>query len=430
MSLKLKYGIFILLLHAILVILIYYVLIDKKYYFIASEILVIISLFLSYQLYKSFIKPIDLLQSGTDAIADADFNIKYLKTGSKEIDKLVGVYNDMIDNLREERTLMSQQSYFIQNLIEVTPVGIVIMDFDHKISTINPSAKSILNLKENVIGQRLSAHQSDLISALLKMPLGTSKMISPNGLDKYKCQVNEVIHLGFKRKFFLIDDLSSELLKSEKDAYGRIIRMMAHEVNNSIGAINSILDTVVQFGLKTEDERELKESLNIARDRNHGLSRFMDNYASILRLPSPQIQKVDLANLLKKNGQLFKGRAAEQNIVINYKLPSHFVVIEADPLLLEQAISNILKNAIEAIGENGIIEISCTDEPKAFTISDNGEGIDEEAESKLFTPFFSTKPTGQGVGLMLIREILESQNAKFQLKSNKEKGWTHFKVWF
>jgi len=206
--------------------------------------------------------------------------------------------------------------------------------------------------------------------------------------------------------------------------------MMAHEVNNSIGAINSIIETTVEFGLKTNDEKQLKDSLIVARDRNNSLSQFMDNYASILRLPPAQIQKVDLVNLLKRSGQLFKSRALALSIEIDYKLPSHFVVVNVDPILLEQAISNILKNAIEAIGQNGVIEISCTDEPKAFTISDNGEGIDKEVEKKLFTPFFSTKTSGQGVGLMLIREILDAQGAKFELKTDRTSGWTRFKVWF
>jgi len=276
----------------------------------------------------------------------------------------------------------------------------------------------------------LNKFDSNLVNALQQLKIGESKLISFNGLDKYKCQVNEVIHQGFKRKFILIDDLTNEMLKSEKDAYGRIIRMMAHEVNNSIGAINSILDTVVEFGLQSEKDLELKDSLIVARDRNHGLSKFMDNYASILRLPTPQIQKVDLANLLKRCGQLFSNRATQLNIKMTYQVPSYFVVIEADPILLEQAISNILKNAIEAIGENGEIKITCSDDPNQFTISDNGSGIDAEAEQKLFTPFFSTKPTGQGVGLMLIREILDSMNAKFELKNNPKTGWTDFNVRF
>ena len=87
------------------------------------------------------------MQSGTDAIADGEFNTKYVKTGSKEIDKLVFVFNEMIEKLRQERTLMTEQSYFIQNLIEVTPIGIIIMDFDGLVSNINPAARSILNLK-------------------------------------------------------------------------------------------------------------------------------------------------------------------------------------------------------------------------------------------------------------------------------------------
>ena len=430
MSLKYKYILFIAIIHIVLILVVYQLLLDNKWLFLGCEILVAFSLILSYQLYKEFIKPIQLMQSGADAIADADFSVKYIKTGSAEINTLIETYNQMIDQLREERTLMTGQSYFLQNLIEVTPLGIIIMDYDGKLSNVNPAAAKILDIKDSWIEKSLDFYSSELIPRIQKIPNDSPTLIEVNGIDKYKVQINEVVHQGFKRKFILIDDLSTEMLKTQKEAFGKIIRMMAHEVNNSMGAVNSIIDTVVEYGFDDNDDPALKESLEIAKERNVGLGKFMANYASILRLPEPQMQKMDLAAMLKKSGQLYIPKAKELDISIEFDLPKQPVTIIGDKLLLEQAISNIIKNAIEAIHQDGDIKISCTEYPTSFTIGDNGEGIPDKIAHKLFTPFFSTKPTGQGVGLMLIRDILTSHKTDFTLKTNTETKWTEFVVRF
>lgn len=428
MSLKYKYLLFIVVLHSAMVLLVYQLLEDKKWMFLGTEVLIIISLYLSYSLYKGFIKPIEMMQSGTDAIADADFSIKYIKTGSKDINQLIETYNTMIDQLREERTLMTGQSYFIRNLIEVTPLGIIIMDYDGRLTNVNPAARKLIGIDEYWKGKMLNDYSSEFVDALESMSIGRSNMLEFDGIEKYKCQINEVVHQGFKRKFILIDDLSTEMLKTQKEAYGKIIRMMAHEVNNSIGAVNSILDTVVEFGFDDIEDPALKDSLVLAKERNIGLSQFMANYASILRLPPAHLQTIDLAQLIKKSGQLFMPKAAELSIDIKFDIPNHLVSISGDKLLLEQAFSNIIKNGIESIGSYGEIQISLTEDPVEIVIADNGAGISPEVEPMLFTPFYSTKPTGQGVGLMLIRDILISHQSQFSLKTLD--GWTKFRIGF
>lgn len=430
MSLKYKYILFIGVLHGLLIYLSFKLLIESKWYFLLVEALIMISLFLSHLLYKSFIRPIDLIQSGTDAIADGDYSLKYMDTGSEEIDNLVNVFNHMIDQLRKERISATEQAYFTQQLIEVSSTGIVVMDYDGFISNINPAALKILNIDSNWKGRKIEDYDSPLIDAISIELENKNSIISISGIDKYKCQINEVIHQGFKRKFIMIDDLSREILQSEKEAFGRIIRMMAHEVNNSMGAINSILDTVIEYGLQSEDDQELKDSLAIAKDRNISLRDFMAKYASILRLPKPNKTRINLTELLQKNGKLFRPIAKQKDISIEFDMPSTPISIVADPVLLEQVISNILKNAIESIEADGDIVISCSDEPTQFIISDNGVGIAPEVEHKIFTPFFSTKPTGQGVGLMLVREILIDHQADFSLKTDAKTGWTHFSVRF
>jgi len=430
MSLKLKYILFIGLLHGILVVLIYNVLKENKWLFIASELVILFSLYLSYLLYSALIKPIDLMQSGTDAIAEKDFSVKYLKTGSKEVDKLVEVFNTMIDNLRQERVMMAEQSYFLQNLLEVSPLATVILDMDGKLASVNPSAKNMLGIDRDYQNKSLADYESGLITEIAKVETNEPTMITTNGVDRYKCQISEVVHQGFKRRFILIDDLSTEMLESEKAAFGRIIRMMAHEVNNSMGAVNSILDTVVEFGFADDKNTDLKDSLIIAMERNKGLAKFVDNYASILRLPAPHKQSVDLCNLLRKTSQLFYPIAKENDISIGYDLPSTPVMAQIDPVMIEQAITNMIKNALESVVSDGDISISCTASPPSFSITDDGPGITAETEAMLFTPFFSTKPTGQGVGLMLIREILVSHEAEFSLRTDSQSKLTTFSVTF
>jgi len=405
MSLKFKYIFFITVIHIALLVVIYYLLKDRLWYFLASEVLVFLSYFIGILLYGSFIRPHRLLKSGT--------------------------YNNMIDTLRTERVKISEQSFFIQKLIEVTPIGIIIMDYDGLIANINPAARKHLNLDihKQAIGTNLSSHPSQF-SNILQESIGREpEIVSENGMEKYKVQINEVIHQGFKRKFILIDDLSKELIQSEKDAFGRIIRMMAHEVNNSMGAINSILDSVLEFGYDVNDDL-VRESLEVAKNRNEGLASFMANYASLLRLPPPVKKTLDLAELLRKTAQLFFQKAEEHDIKINFNFPSETVNLHADTVLLEQAISNMIKNSIESIGSAGEIIISCQESPLQFTISDNGKGISDEAAANLFKPFYSTKMTGQGVGLMLIKDVLHSHESTFKLYTDRITGWTHFEVRF
>ena len=429
MSLKYKYAIFIILLHAILVGLTYHVLKDTIWYFIGSEILILFSLYCSYLLYIAFIKPVQLLQSGTNAIIDRDFSIKYVKTGSSDIDQLITVYNKMIQELREERILMTEQSYFINDLIRLTPMGVIIHDFDGKISNINPAARKLLSIDDDV-SKNLSDYPSEIIPEIQKCQIGGSILISKNGIAKYKCQAEEVMHQGFKRKIILINDLSKELLQSEKKAYGQIIRMMAHEVNNSMGAINSIIDSVVEYGFADNEDEELKDSLIMAKNRNLSLGMFMAKYASILRLPKTDLKKMDLALFLKNLGKLFTPQAKENQIKITLDIPNEEIFIFGDKILLEQAISNIIKNAIESIGDLGEIKISCKAKPLSLTIADNGQGISPDIANKLFTPFFSTKTTGQGVGLMIIREVFQEHNTEFSLSTDPITGWTSFHAEF
>ena len=427
MSLRVKYFLFISIIHIVIAWLCFSLLREQKLYFFLSEFAILFSLFLSYLLYRSFIRPLDFMYSGTDAIADKDFNIKFVKTGSKEMDKLIDVYNNMIDNIREERIQVEEQHFFLKKLINASPNGIIILDYDEKITDINPRAMKLLELDENAVHQPISNFQNPILKQITKLKVGKANIISTEGFEKYKCEVSHFIHRGFKRKFILIQELSKEILEAEKRAYGKIIRMMAHEVNNSIGAINSILQTHVEYN--TEENSDERESLEIAMERNNSMSLFMKNFAKVVHLPKPHLEQIELNERLRNIGKLMESQAKAKDVTIELHLEEKDIFASIDAKQIEQVLVNIIKNAIEAIDNQGVIQIISKGFPKTILIRDNGSGISEEVADKLFTPFFSTKMDGQGVGLTLIREVLTNHEAQFSLKTLKE-GWTEFRIVF
>lgn len=259
---------------------------------------------------------------------------------------------------------------------------------------------------------------------------GESKTISLNGVTTYKLQKSHFIDRGFIRYFIMMEELTVEILEAEKKAYGKVIRMMAHEVNNTIGPVNSIIESTLKNGqLLHEQSATLKNALHVAVERNHNLNAFMRNFADIVRLPPPNKKKVDLHRLISNVATLMLLKAGEKEIDFEYNLSDETIIISADEQQMEQALINIVKNAIEAIEQKGTVLFTTTFHPAQLIISDTGKGIDASSKEHLFSPFFSTKKDGQGVGLMLIREILINHHYKFSLNT-AEIGKTNFTISF
>ena len=432
MSIKLKYTLFILIIHAIIGYLLYLQVWNKvpKYWIFAIELGMLLSLYLSYLLYRQFIHPVELMSSGADALEDKDFQVKFLETGSTEMDKLIGVYNQMIDNLREERTESKEKHFFMEQVLETSISAIILLDFDNKIDYVNPKVGDWFGKKEYK-GKTLAEIQHALFEYLAKMPTVLSQTIQPAGLSRrFRIESSEFIDQGFKRRFIVIEDISEEILEAEKRAYEKVIRMMAHEVNNSIGAINSIIQSTIDF--EEEEPREFGEdivySLKVAKERNDNLNLFMRNFADIIRLPEPSKEHVSVQEVVSKAAQLMRPDAQKQGIDINLNFAREDIFVNIDTSQFEQVLVNVIKNAKEAIGENGEIQILTSNSPKSLIIRDNGRGITEEQSEKLFSPFYSNKPDGQGIGLTLTREILSNHGFEFSLQPHG--AHTDFKIYF
>ncbi|QPH40881.1 sensor histidine kinase [Pedobacter endophyticus] len=407
MKLKTKYILFIVILHLICLVMSYYIFEKNKVIFMIAEVFIIISVVISISLYRQLISPLTYLKQGIAAIKDRDFNVKFLSTGKKEVDELVDVYNRMIDELRTERTKQEEQHFFLEKLVQTSPTGIIILDYDGQVKQINPKATEILNTNPNLLDTQIK-----------DIKTGTSKMLRVDGLHTYKIQKSRFIDRGFERVFIMLEEVTAEIFAAEKNVYGKVIRMMAHEVNNTIGPVNSIINTALaQKNVWLTDDDQIENAMKIAVERNQNLNIFMRNFANLVKLPDVNIKKIDLASLIRSVAKLMHFAALEKQVTFKLDLPSEPYFIAADMEQMEQALINVIKNAIEAIDGDGKIILSIDTTNRALLIIDNGKGISNEHAAELFSPFFSTKKDGQGIGLTLVREILLNHGFEFSLKT-------------
>ena len=432
MSLKTKYILFVsltLLAFATLTAILYQ---HNKYLFIVGECIIVVTVILSFIFYKSLVRPYKILDAGIESISDKDFSIKFLPVGQPEPDRLIEVYNKMIDQLRVERASATETHFFLQKLIEASPTGIVILDKENKVETINPAAQRILNIGQSKETIELSSLGHPWRTALIDLNENTTNTIQVNGLNQYKCYKSVFLDRGIKRTFFIIEELTRELLQAERKAYEKVIRMISHEVNNSMGAVNSIIDSTTHYlrGFEAENNADFINALEVAKQRISNLSDFTKRFTDVVRIPQPEIQDCDLIEVIRQQLVYFHVEFENKNIVVK----THFkdtekVSVQFDVQQLELVLANIIKNAVQAIGTNGNITIKVQTSPLVLSISNDGISITEEIREKLFTPFFTTKKTGQGIGLTLIREILINHDCRFSLETRSE-GITEFRILF
>lgn len=429
MSLKFQYILYVLFLHGVIAALLFYIFQDEKEYFILSELALFLSALISLRFLTRFNKPLTLMKFGVDAIKDEDYNVRFLRTGSESINELIDVFNTFLEKLSLERVKSQEQSYFLESIIEASPIAMIMLDYDDLITSANNAANRIFNRRNLIVGKAFFDLGHPLIEELRSLQLGEKKIISTGTTERYNCQINSIIHLGFRRRFIMIEELTKELLENEKAAYGKVIRMMAHEVNNSMGAVNSILQSVVDFGFN-DGQEEFKESLIVAKERNEELAKFMKNFADVIRLPPPNKEKTNLKELIIRAQLIMSSLAKEKSVDIELQLPAADVYIFCDPAQIQQVLINTIKNSIESISEKGKIWIELDESIPKIEIIDNGRGLSEEAKQKIFSPFFSTKPTGQGIGLIITRDILLAHNADFRLYTDPNDLKTRFEISF
>ena len=399
---------------------------------VATELAIPILFGITIMIILKTFKPISSIGRSLNLLKEGDFNITMVKTGNSAVDKIIEVYNSMIMRLREERLSVREKNQFLDLLIDSSPLGIVVLDLDDRILEINKAATRTLGLtNENSKGKYLKELNSNLASEISLIAYDEKQLIVLADGQKYLCRKLFFMDHGFKHPFYIIEEFTEEIRKAEREAYGKLIRMMAHEVNNTIGSVNSIMSSIhsnPESFVATEKD-DIVKMLGIAIQRNYQMNRFMQNFSNVVKLPMPEMEKMDLNESLRLVIESYSTEMKEKNISLALDLDSSSPIINADRSQMEQVFLNIIKNSKEAVGINGRITVSTKTNPVKIIFGDDGTGLTKEATDKIFTPFFSTKPGGQGIGLTLVQEILTNHGFSFIFR-NKYPTGTEFIITF
>ena len=432
MSLRRRAIAYLVALHAIFAALAVYLFLDNPFWLIAIEVVFVLSLFVGLRLSREMYRHLGLTAEGLRLIRDEEFTSRFLPVGQPEIDELIGIYNRMVDHLREERVRVAEQHQFLSRVLHVSPSGIVILDFDGQVSSLNPAAERLLDAPAaTVVGQRLDSLASPLGRALGDLAPGDAKLIGMLGARRIKCHHGTFIDRGFPRSFLLIEELTEELRQFERAAYEKLIRVMSHEVNNTVASSNSLLHSSLAYAgeLAPGNRHDFEEAIGIVIERTEQLGSFMRRFADVFRLPAPLTRPNDLVLILQGISRLLAANDNARGITWTWQLQEPAMWVDIDRGQFEQALVNILKNAIEAIDGEGTVIVRLTSAAGRTTlaIEDSGPGIASEAQSNMFTPFFSTKPNGQGIGLTLVQEILSGHGFDYGIERT-EHGTTRFSI--
>ncbi len=422
MKLRTKVILYVVLIHILFGTVALRVLWEERAWLFVIEGIFALSIFLSIKLMKVFFVPLELIGTGAELMSERDFTSHFHPIGQPEMDRLIEVYNGMVDQLREERLKVREQHEFLDRLVAASPAGVVITGLDERVAHVNPSAERLVGRPSaDLIGRAPSELGGVLGGVLAALPVGGSRVVTVDGGRRVKVARGAFRDQGFERGFFLFEELTEELRESEKAAYGKLIRMMSHEVNNSVGAVNSLLGTIRAGEGEREPERRqrLDRAVDIASGRLDNLRSFVDRFADVVRLPAPDRQPCDVNRLLDDILGLVQPSLVEREIDLERETEVLLPPVELDQNQFEQVLVNLLKNAAEAIPGTGRITVRTAAESGVgrLEIEDSGPGIPESVQGQLFTPFFTTKKNGCGLGLTLVKEILSGHGFPFALEN-------------
>jgi len=367
----------------------------------------------------SVVRPLQTLSNMHAALREGDYSMR-ARVSSREdaLGELMYEINLLTESLREDKLGALEAHALLVKVISEIDVALFTFDQDARLRLINRAGERLLGHNaERLLGQSAS----DLgLGECLEGP--SSRMLEAGfaaGKGRWGVRHTTFRQSGVPHHLLVIADLSQALREEERKAWQRLVRVLGHELNNSLAPVRSIADSLemlVKRDPRPEDwEEDLKKGLRVIAERSEALGRFMRDYARLTRLPQPQLVPFDLAALVRRVAGL------ESRLQVRVTSESSLIV-HADADQLEQLLINLVRNAVDASLETGGgVEVSWSKARGMAQVEVRDEGHGIENPSNLFVPFFTTKPTGSGIGLALSRQIAEGHGGTLTLENRRDR---------
>ncbi|MDE6843225.1 MAG: PAS domain-containing protein [Muribaculaceae bacterium] len=382
-------------------------------------------------LWYSVVQPARVVRNGMDLLRAQEYNNRLSRVGQRDADRIVELFNRLMDRLHREHIRKREQDKLLSLLIDASPMGMAMMDFDGHITMVNSAFVRMMNMSDDgqLAGLTLQQLDCELGQAIAAVPEGKSMTVRLGDVRVYRIYRLWFMDSGFRRPFVLVESVTDDVIRAERGAYEKVIRLIAHEVNNTMGGLGSVLELLGEIHA---DDGDIEETISSCRERCRGLTEFIGSYADVVRLPEPSPVECVLSAEVERL-RPFLEKILPPSVTLETVTGDGSNTIQADRVMLEQVIVNVVKNACEAITQGGIgnrvIIRTVGNDGRLLEVLNNGCPITTAVSQHLFIPFFSTKPNGQGLGLTLVAEILRRHGCTFSLRTRSD-GITAFTVLF
>jgi PAS domain S-box-containing protein len=381
--------------------------------------LVLAWLGLSVTLREQVVRPLGTLANMLAALKEGDFSIRArVGDGSDALSLTYLEVNALEEMLRNQRLGAVEATETLRKVLEEIDVAVFAFDPEGTLRIVNRAGERLLGQAADRLTGRAAADLR-LSDTLTGVAPRTLEVAFPGGTGRWELRRSVVRQEGYPLQLIALSDLSRALREEERQAWKRIIRVLSHEINNSLAPIKSISGSLESMLRRAELEPDLEEDvhrgLEVISSRAEALGRFMATYAKLARLPQPDLADVDVPALVRGVADLETRLAVEV-------VPGPDLTIRADPDQLEQALINLVRNAVDATldaeGRSVLIRWLQRAGRLHILVEDEGPGLSESGN--LFVPFFTTKPGGSGIGLVLSRQIAEGHGGTLELENRAE----------
>ena len=394
---------------------------------LAAGGLALVALWAGWGLVRTVERPARDLTRFLEGIRYDDFS-QHFAEGPGLLGSLGSAFESVNEAFRTVRAEREEQSQYLQAVVRHVGVSIVAYRDDGGVTLFNPAARRTLGVPRPRSLDALAGRAPEVAAALRDVVVGDRVLIRLTRGDRalelvaYATRFNAG---GVTHTLVSLQDIRAELEARELDAWQQLTRVLTHEITNSVAPISSLAGTArarLDAAPATPALDGVRESLDTIERRSRHLVSFVESYRSLARLPRPSAEVISAGELLGDVAMLFRTTAAERGVAVSVRVDPERLELVADPELIEQALVNLVLNAIEAVGESGGGTVRLRAFPGAdgravVEVADDGPGLLPEVRDRVFVPFFSTKSGGSGIGLSLAHRIARLHGGSLSVAS-------------
>ena len=385
-----------------------------------------------------------------ESVNDEEFLENYGQDPKDSEDHILSAeFRRVVQKLNDLRKAKDENYQYLKTIVQHVGIGLITFNREGDVQIMNTTAKRLLKTPHITNINALREISEPLVNIFFSLKTGGRDLIRleiAGETIQLSVYVIELTLQGEEFKLISLQNIQSELEEKEMEAWQKLVRVLTHEIMNSVTPISSLASTVESelvehmdnvkncHGLDNDDLDDIHQAVQTIQKRSEGLIRFVTDFRSLTHVPTPKKKAVAVQQIFEHVSILLKNDLEDNHVHFSCKIKPEDLIINIDPELIQQVLINLVKNAIQAFTdiEHKVIALTAgLDEKKRVIvkIKDNGQGIEEEALSKIFIPFYTTKKSGSGIGLSLSKQIIRQHGANISVKSEIDIG-TEFTIRF